>query len=172
MTTRKQSRIPKIPPDTLRKDTVRKGQDGEWWTVTSDGWERLYKHKFRTRKTRKIKGALRNLAETIGQITVFYNKEESCDQANKPECIIPSYTIRNTNFSEDNWSLQYSEGIPDSPTAKYMCKDIYSGGLNKMDMVQQQLLQHYTKYKNKHMISEFKIIAESMKQYYKRTGAW
>lgn len=163
----KTRKLPRISPNTLHVDAVRKGQDGQWYTVTSKGWERLYKNKFRTRKTRKIKGAIRDLAETTGQITVFYNKEESCDQSNKPECIIPSYTIR-----EDNWSLQYSEGIPDTPTAKYMCKDIYVGALNKMESIQKQLLQHYTKYKNKHMISEFKIIAESMKQYYKRTGAW
>ena len=53
-----------------------------------------------------------------------------------------------------------------------MNKDIYKGKLEEMESYKKELQAHYNKYKKMGYISDFEIISETMKDYYKKVGEW
>ena len=171
---------PREDPNTLKIETIRKGQDNNWWWVQENGISRhmwkilLPRRAYKTRKQKKVKGQMRKNAEKMGQITVKYNTEKSCDlMTTKKSCIFPEYRSKKyPNILDNEWVHVYNEGLPDKENVEYMNKDIYKGKLEEMESYKKELQAHYNKYKKMGYISDFEIISETMKDYYKKVGEW
>ena len=164
---------PSEDPNSLKIETIRKGQN-KWWWVQEDRnsghvWEllRYLTKKGYTRKQKKVKGPARESAERVGQITVKYNIAETCDLVStKKSCVFPACA------SKGEWTHVYNEGLPDGQDVKYIKKDIYTGNLEDMEEFKKQIQEHYNKYKKMGHISEFEIIDMSMKEHYQKEGRW
>lgn len=162
---------PHEDPNTLKTEAIRKGTDGKWWWVEDKKsiheWKHVMKKGFKTRKQKKVKGPIRESADSVGHIIVNYNTAGKCDlKSTKSNCVFPAMKESN------GWSHVYNEGLPENETVKFIKKDIYTGPIENMDTFKKQLFVHYNKYKKMGYLSEFVIISESMKKYFENQGRW